>query len=26
LWLRNVNHQGLHDRIAHPIVVSDAAN
>jgi hypothetical protein len=26
LWIRNVNHQGLHDRIAHTIVVSDAAN
>ena len=26
LWIRNVNHQGVHDRLAHTIVVSDAAN
>ena len=26
LWIRNPNHQGLHDRIAHTIVVTDAAD
>jgi curved DNA-binding protein CbpA len=26
MWMRNANKQGLHDRIAHTIVVSDAAD
>jgi uncharacterized RDD family membrane protein YckC len=26
MWLRNANMQGLHDRFAHTIVVSDAAD
>jgi len=26
MWMRNPNHQGLHDRFAHTIVVSDAAD
>ena len=26
MWMRNPNMQGLHDRFAHTIVVSDAAD
>jgi hypothetical protein len=25
MWMRNPNMQGLHDRVAHSIVVSDAS-